>query len=79
MSGGMLAVGRVCLVFFLFSLHTLIFFMKGPLSFLHIHHWGEGLYLEVLDGSKKSLQYCVVPWCLFVCSVCGSVALPKTC
>lgn len=77
MSSGMLAVGGVWVCFF--SLHMLFFLMKGSLiSFLRIDCWGEGLCLEVLDGAKKSLQYCVVPWCVFVCSVCGSVVLPKT-
>lgn len=36
--------------------------MKGSLiRFLHIDCSGEDLYLEVLGGTKKSLQYCVVP------------------
>ena len=42
---------RVCVF-----LCVCLLFMKGSLrSFLHTDCWGEDLYLEVLDGAKKSL------------------------
>lgn len=41
---------------FFFSAYARFFFMKGSLiSFLDIDCWGEGLCLEVLDATKKSL------------------------
>lgn len=56
MSSSVVAVGRVgvCLFFSVYALF--FFFVKGSLiSLFHLDCWGEGLYLEVLDGTKKSL------------------------